>query len=77
MPFSLSSTKQAPCVYQIALSFTSGSNFKLQVCHIVALPFYIFKKSILKQKKNYEIFKYFTVQKNDLPKIPLKEKPKP
>jgi hypothetical protein len=38
---------------------------KQGVCHIVALPFTFLekKKGILRQKKNDEKFKYFTMQK--------------
>jgi hypothetical protein len=41
------------------------------VCHTVALPFTL--KSILRQKKNYGKFKYFTMQKYNLQKNPVKE----
>jgi len=40
---------------------------KQEVCHIVALPFTF--KSILRQKKNYEKLKYFTMQKYNLQKV--------
>jgi len=44
------------------------------VFHNVALPFTL--KSILMQNKNYGNSKYFTMQKNNLPKILEKKKPK-
>ncbi len=37
----------------LELKVLAHSNFKQGVCHIVALPFTIFKKSILRQKMNY------------------------
>jgi len=40
------------------------------VCHTVAIPFTL--KSISRQKKNYGNSKYFTMQKYNLPKTPLK-----
>jgi hypothetical protein len=50
---------------------------KQGVCHIVALPFTLYKKSILCQKKNYGKLKYFTMPKNNLQKIPLKKTQNP
>jgi len=41
------------------------------VCHIVALPFTL--KSILKAKEESWNLKYFTMQKYNLQKNPLKE----
>jgi hypothetical protein len=55
-----------------ALPFIAGSNFKQEgVCRIVALPIYI--KKYLEAKEELWKFKYFTVQKYDLQKNPLKE----
>jgi len=42
------------------------------VCHSGALPFYI-KTLYLKSKEELWKFKYFTMQKYNLQKIPLKE----
>jgi hypothetical protein len=44
------------------------------VCHTVALPFTL--KSNLKEKEELAKLKYFTLQKYNLQKNPLKEKPK-
>jgi hypothetical protein len=44
---------------------------KQGVCHTVALPFTL--QSILKQKKDLQKLKYFTMQKYNLQKNPLKE----
>jgi hypothetical protein len=41
--------------------------------HIVAFAIYILKISILRQKKNYGKFKYFTLQKYNLRKNALKQ----
>ncbi len=44
---------------------------KQGVLHIVALPFTL--KSILRQKKEFWKFKYFTMQKYNLQKNPLQQ----
>jgi hypothetical protein len=51
---------------------------KQGVCHIAALPFTLKRilKHILRQKKNYEKFKYFTMQKYNLQRKSSKGKTK-
>ncbi len=57
--------------------YVTCARYNLQgLCHTLALPFTL--KSILRQKKNYENFKYFSMQKYNLQKInPLKETKNP
>jgi hypothetical protein len=43
-----------------------------EVCHTVALPFTL-NSILLREKKNYENSKYFTMQKYNLQKVPLQE----
>jgi len=60
------------CPLSHGTSFNKGF-----VCHIVALPFYILKISILRQKKNYYgKLKYFTLQNYNLQKNSSEKKPK-
>jgi len=58
--------------WDLGLETYSATNKHQGVCHTVAFAIYI-KKYILRQKKNYEIQKKFTMQKYNLQKSPLKE----
>jgi hypothetical protein len=47
------------------------TNLQQGACHTMALPFTL--KSILRQKEELWKFKYFTMQKSNIQKNPLKE----